>query len=282
MLETLRELRSKKIERLGFPIKIQRYSFVLDLNAWPVVLAGSLWVLVIGFESVLQYVANGGLLLILGFILTFLGIVFWLRDVVREATFLGFQNPSIRYCIRIGMYLFIVSEVMFFLAFFWADIHSWIIPVLQLGHVWPPESIVYFHWSGYPLINTGILLSSIFVCRWIKHAIKLEDWNELFYAFMILFGLSVVFLFNQVIEYTNAPFGITDSVYGSAFFMLTGFHGFHVLLGTIAFLVMFMRCYLGHIERSFFAGIRYAIWYWHFVDVVWVGLYFLVYLLPII
>ena len=183
------------------------------------------------------------------------------------------------------MILFIVSEVMFFFGFFWAYFHFSLSPAIEIGCLWPPYSIQVFDYLHIPLYNTFILLVSGVCVTWCHHNIILKK-NETvdkylvedtIIALILTILLAIHFTGYQLLEYTEASFNISDSVYGSIFFMATGFHGFHVLVGTFFLFVCLIRLWKGHFSINHHLGLEFAIWYWHFVDVVWLFLYVCVY-----
>ena len=173
--------------------------------------------------------------------------------------------------------MFIISEVMFFLAFFWAFFHSSFAPTVELGCIWPPAGIEVFSPWEIPLLNTVILLSSGATCTWAHDAIVAGDRRSAILA--LVFTLLLAFLFTgfQVYEYKHASFTMSDGIYGSCFFMATGFHGFHVQIGTIFLLICLIRLSNHHFTREHHFGFEAAAWYWHFVDVVWLFLFVAVY-----
>lgn len=207
----------------------------------------------------------------------FILAVFWWRDVVREGTFQGVHSSKVLRGLIIGILLFIVREVFFFLSFFWAFFHSRLAPTVELGSVWPPSGVIPFNPFQVPLLNTIILLSSGVRITWAHQAILNEKWEVAKNRLIITWILGFYFLGLQGFEYFIASFRITDSVYGSTFFMATGFHGFHVIVGTVFLLVIWFRMLKGHFSRRHHFGFEAAAWYWHFVDVVWLFLFSVVY-----
>lgn len=187
------------------------------------------------------------------------------------------QTVLIRKNLRLGFLLFIVSEVLFFVGFFWAYFHSSLSPVIQIGSSWPPPGIETFKAWDVPLLNTVILLTSGASCTWVQYALIAGQYDDVVLGFICTLSLSFLFIFFQFEEYVGAAYGISDSVYGSAFYMLTGFHGFHVIIGTIFLAVCFGRFLLGHYTSRNYLGFSLAAWYWHFVDVVWLVLFIAVY-----
>ena len=201
----------------------------------------------------------------------------WWRDIIREATFEEQHTFSVQRGLRLGMILFIVSEIMFFFAFFWAFFHSSLSPAFNIGGVWPPVAIEAIQTSGIPLTNTFFLLSSGATVTWAHHAIIVRAKKQAIIGLILTVILATIFTGFQGIEYFDAPFTITDSVFGSCFYMATGFHGFHVFVGTISLIVSLIRIVFNHFTSTHHFGFESAAWYWHFVDVVWLFLFVTVY-----
>jgi len=201
----------------------------------------------------------------------------WWRDVIREATYEGQHTMAVSSGLRMGMLLFIVSEVMFFFAFFWAFFHSSFNPSPAIGGVWPPMFLSVLNPWEVPLINTIILLSSGATVTWAHHSIVYGSKLNATISLILTVVLAIIFTLLQVFEYITAPFTISDGIYGSTFYMATGFHGFHVFLGTCFLSVCLLRVYLNHFTREHHFGFEAAAWYWHFVDVVWLFLFITIY-----
>jgi len=201
----------------------------------------------------------------------------WFYNIVIESTFQGNHTKKVQFGLKMGMILFICSEIMFFFSFFWCFFHISLAPSIWIGSIWPPAGLKYISFLDIPLLNTVILLSSGISLTW-SHRIflnkKLIDaFNGLFIT--ILWGL--FFTYVQSWEYNSTTFTINDSVYGSIFFTLTGFHGFHVILGFSLLIVCLIRLLFKHFTAKQHVGFECSIWYWHFVDIVWLFLYFIVY-----
>ena len=201
----------------------------------------------------------------------------WWRDVVMEATYQGHHTPVVQIGLRYGMALFIASEVMFFAAFFWAYFDASLFPKEAIGGVWPPENIRTFDPFELPLLNTLILLTSGVTVTWAHHALREGDRQGMLLGLGLTILLGITFTSVQAYEYSNAAFGFKDGIYPSTFFMATGFHGFHVIIGTIFLTVCWFRAYKGHFKPDHHFGFEAAAWYWHFVDVVWLFLFVCIY-----
>nr|YP_010974595.1 cytochrome c oxidase subunit III [Pomacea reevei]WNR57048.1 cytochrome c oxidase subunit 3 [Pomacea reevei] len=217
------------------------------------------------------------LTLILGLTLIGFTMFQWWRDIIRESTLQGFHTMQVSKGLRWGMILFITSEVCFFFAFFWAFFHSSLAPSMDLGSCWPPLGIHALNPFEVPLLNTGVLLASGVTITWAHHALMEGNLKEALQGLLFTVILGIYFTFLQAGEYYEASFTIADGVYGSTFFVATGFHGLHVLIGSSFLLVCLMRVWLQHFSIGHHFGFEAAAWYWHFVDVVWLFLYLSIY-----
>lgn len=216
-------------------------------------------------------------LLFTGFIILILIIYQWWRDIVREASFQGLHTNKVSIGLRWGIILFITSEVFFFLAFFWAFLHSRLSPRIELGINWPPKGIKPFNPLEIPLLNTLILLRSGLTVTWTHHRIIENNYYQSLQGLILTVILGFYFRILQLYEYIEAPFSIADSVYGSTFFITTGLHGLHVIIGSIFLFICLIRLIFNHFSSTHHFGFEAAAWYWHFVDVVWLFLYILIY-----
>ena len=220
--------------------------------------------------------------LILGLLIVVCTMALWWRDVLKESRTAGLHTPVVRLGLRYGMTLFIASEVMFFVGFFWAYFHFALYPdhVLGTEHgTWPPEGIHTFNPFQLPLLNTFILLLSGTTVTWAHHALIHGNRRALITGLgcTILLGLS--FTTFQAIEYSDAPFKFNGGgIYSSVFFLATGFHGFHVIIGTLFLIVCWFRARAGQFTPQRHFGFEAAAWYWHFVDVVWLFLFVSIYI----
>nr|AGN52995.1 cytochrome c oxidase subunit III [Samia cynthia cynthia] len=248
---------------------------LVDYSPWPLTGAIGVMTLVTGL---VKWFHNFNMnLLIIGYIITLLTMYQWWRDVSREGTYQGKHTILVTKGLRWGMILFIVSEIFFFLSFFWAFFHSSLSPNIEIGSMWPPLSITPFNPFHIPLLNTIILISSGVTVTWTHHALMENNYSQTTQSLFITIILGIYFTILQAYEYLEAPFTIADSIYGSTFFMATGFHGLHVIIGTLFLLICFLRHNSNHFSSNHHFGFEAAAWYWHFVDVVWLFLYISIY-----
>ena len=199
------------------------------------------------------------------------------RDVISEGTYLGNHTLAVQKGINIGVALFIISEVFFFLAIFWAYFHSAISPDVEVGSQWPPLGIQAINPFELPLLNTVILLSSGATITYGHHALIKGDRSVAIYGTIFTVLLAIIFTFFQGVEYSVSSFTISDGAFGTCFFFGTGFHGLHVIIGTIFLGVALWRIYAYHLTDNHHLGFEGGILYWHFVDVVWLFLYVSIY-----
>nr|UXX18303.1 cytochrome c oxidase subunit III [Aspidoscelis marmoratus] len=254
----------------------QAHSYhMVNPSPWPVTGATAAFALTGGL--VMWFHHNKLILLQIGLILLFLTMIQWWRDVVRESTYQGHHTPTVQKGLRYGMILFITSEVFFFIGFFWAFYHSSLAPTPELGGQWPPSGIFPLNPMEVPLLNTAVLLASGITVTWAHHAIMSGKHKEATQALTLTIILGLYFTLLQAMEYYEAPFTIADSVYGTTFFVATGFHGLHVIIGSSFLLVCLLRQINYHFTTQHHFGFEAAAWYWHFVDVVWLFLYISIY-----
>nr|ACA62451.1 cytochrome c oxidase subunit III [Drosophila malerkotliana]QXG19141.1 cytochrome c oxidase subunit III [Drosophila bipectinata]QXG19336.1 cytochrome c oxidase subunit III [Drosophila malerkotliana] len=248
---------------------------LVDYSPWP--LTGAIGAMTTVSGMVKWFHQYDISLFFLGNIITILTVYQWWRDVSREGTYQGLHTYAVTIGLRWGMILFILSEVLFFVSFFWAFFHSSLSPAIELGASWPPMGIISFNPFQIPLLNTAILLASGVTVTWAHHSLMENNHSQTTQGLFFTVLLGVYFTILQAYEYIEAPFTIADSVYGSTFFMATGFHGIHVLIGTTFLLVCLLRHLNNHFSKNHHFGFEAAAWYWHFVDVVWLFLYITIY-----
>jgi len=290
---------------------------LVNPSPWPVV--GSIFVFLMAVGLIIWMRSMGGgaglfglrgpLVFSVGAAGVLLVMFVWWRDVIREAHG-GDHTPVVQLHLRYGMILFIASEVMFFVAWFWAYFDAALFPgavypievmgpdgttavtkeiigmvdrnKLTGGH-WPPKPSANFSGTfdpwGLPLVNTLILLTSGTTVTWAHHALLNNDRRGLKWGLAITIILGVLFTACQAYEYMHAGFKYAGHIYGATFFMATGFHGAHVIIGTLFLTVCFLRALAGHFSPKQHFGFEAAAWYWHFVDVVWLFLFTCIYVL---
>lgn len=248
---------------------------LVDARPWPILGAFGAIITIIGLIKWFHFFDNS--LFLLGSLITILIIFQWWRDITREGTFQGLHTYPVTIGLRWGIILFITSEVFFFISFFWAFFHRSLAPTIELGITWPPKGIIPFNPLQIPLLNTLILLTSGLTVTWAHHRLIENNFTQTTQGLSLTVILGVYFTILQAYEYIEAPFTIADSVYGSTFFIATGFHGLHVIIGTTFLLVCLLRHLNNHFSCIHHFGFEAAAWYWHFVDVVWLFLYISIY-----
>lgn len=248
---------------------------IVSQSPWPFLRGFSLFFIIIGTAFSIHN--NFDYLSLIGLIITLLIIFQWWRDITREATFEGFHTLTVKKGLKLGVILFIVREIFFFIRFFWTYFHIILAPDIEIGISWPPSGITPFNPFQIPLLNTVILLSSGITLTWSHHRILIKKFNQAFISLLVTVLLGFYFTILQVLEYFEASFTISDRVFGSIFFLATGFHGAHVIIGSIFLLVNLFRIRLNHFRVNHHFRFEAAAWYWHFVDVVWLFLYTFMY-----
>ncbi len=260
---------------------------LVNPSPWPFIGAMAAFVMAIG--AVMWMHGGTSAIVIIGFAGVLYTMFMWWRDIINEAH-AGDHTPVVGLHLRYGMLMFIASEIMFFVAWFWAFFDASLFsgePIqaarsLATGGVWPPKGTEIFDAWHLPLLNTIILLTSGTTVTWAHHALLNNDRKGLIQGLMVTIALGAIFTCVQAYEYAHAAFAFNrdsgGNIYGSTFFMATGFHGFHVLVGTIFLAICLFRAMKGHFTPGQHFGFEAAAWYWHFVDVVWLFLFAAVYI----
>jgi len=253
---------------------------ILHPSLWPFMGAVSAFIMLFG--AVLLFHGHGPWMALIGVVGVAYVMFAWWSDVIHEAN-TGDHTPVVRIGLRFGFILFITSEVMFFGAWFWAFFKNALYPMGPqsplVDGVWPPAGIETFNPWHLPLINTLILLCSGAAATWAHHALVHENnRKDMFNGLVIAIILGLLFTTFQAYEYSHAAFGFSGNIYGATFFMATGFHGAHVIIGTIFLFVCLMRVKAGQFTPDRHIGFEAAAWYWHFVDVVWLFLFGVIYI----
>lgn len=248
---------------------------LVTLRPWPILTSFRLIIILIG--SIKWFHEFNYNIFTLGFFLTLLNRYQWWRDIIRERTFQGFHSIKVSKLLRIGIILFITSEIFFFISFFWAFFHISLSPSIEIGEIWPPILIFPFNPYNIPLLNTIILLTSGIRITWRHYRILNKNFFERKLSLIITVILGLYFTILQIFEYKEATFSISDSIYGSTFFIITGFHGLHVIIGTLFIIITILRLIKYQFSPIHHFGFEASSWYWHFVDVIWLFVYISIY-----
>ncbi len=248
---------------------------LVEPSIWPAMGAFSAFLMLGGAVLAMHYETWWVMALgVLGVLGTMYG---WWSDVVREATFEGYHTPIVQIGMRYGMALFIASEVMFFVAWFWAYFNASLFPTAAIEGTWPPPGVAVLDPWDLPFLNTLILLMSGVTMTWSHHALREGNREHMLQGLAVTILLGLAFTSIQAYEYVHATFAFDGGIYSTTFYMATGFHGFHVIIGTIFLIVCFFRARAGHFTPDHHFGFEAAAWYWHFVDVVWLFLFACIY-----
>ena len=234
---------------------------------WPLLVSLSLFSVISRFVLYVN-IKFSFLSFFFSFFFLFLTAFLWWKDFLRESL-VGYHTHKLELRLRVAMLLFILSEVFFFVSFFWAFFDSSFAPTIELGMVWPPKGLVPLSFYSVPLLNTVILLTRGVTVTWAHHSLINNFYSKSVYSLGFTIFLGAYFLVMQYLEYEEAQFSLADGVYGSTFFMATGFHGMHVLVGTTFLFYVFLNLLLGKLLFNHHFSFEAAAWYWHFVDVVW-------------
>nr|AXS66205.1 cytochrome c oxidase subunit 3 [Tenebrionoidea sp. 24 KM-2017] len=248
---------------------------LVNVSPWPILASFSTLTLMLGIIKWF-HLLNNNLMLISMFTLIIISYQWW-RDITREGTFQGYHSMKVSIGLKWGMILFITSEIFFFLSFFWSFFHNSLSPSIEIGLIWPPLNITPFNPLQIPLLNTLILISSGLTVTWAHHALMENNYTQSLQGLFFTVILGLYFTALQAYEYLESSFSISDSSYGSSFFMATGFHGIHVIIGSSFLLICLIRHMQNHFSMIHHFGFEAAAWYWHFVDVVWLFLYISIY-----
>lgn len=248
---------------------------LVRIRPWPFIGAGAIFNIILSLICFLHLKIRIGIFLS-GVIIGAL-ILAWWRDIIREASVIGAHITRVRHGLELGIILFITSEVIFFVTFFWAFFHRRLAPATEIGCLWPPAGINFLNPFAIPLLNTAVLLASGITVTWAHYGLLNDYKCQLSWGLGTTTILGIYFTFLQLTEYYSSSFSIRDSVYGATFFVATGFHGLHVLIGTTFLRVCWYRAHQEQFNSAHHFGLEAAAWYWHFVDVVWIFLFIRVY-----
>lgn len=251
--------------------------FLLTPSPWPLIISFSCFNLF--FSGLLIFKFLETWIFIFNLICLVLISFFWWIDYSKEFNLEGFNSSGLEKGVKMAIILFISSEVLFFFSFFWSYFHFTLSPTIEARLHWPPIDIESFDYTNTPIVGTLVLLTSRITMTLAHHFIAKGDTQLCRINLLLTVVLGAFFTYLQASEYASAFFGIRDSTFGTVFFVLTGFHGLHVIIGTIFIRVSLTRRLSTSSRKNCCSSIELASWYWHFVDVVWLFLYFLIYYL---
>nr|DBA43538.1 TPA_asm: COX3 [Bombus balteatus] len=255
----------------NFPFHMVTYS------PWPMIV--SIDIMNMMLSIILWIYLNNLMIMMMNSMVLLMSSLMWFRDIIRESTFQGMHSLYIIMMMKFSMIMFIISELFFFISFFWTFFHNSISPSIEINFSWPPKMIMFFNPFEIPLLNSIILILSGFTVTLSHYNLLNNKFKSSILTLMITIILGFYFNFMQVFEYYNSFFCINDSIYGSIFYLSTGFHGIHVLIGTLMLLFSLIRMIKNHFSSIHHMNFEFSIWYWHFVDVIWLFIYMFYYIL---
>ncbi len=259
-------------------LKYPKHLFhVLEPSLWPFFIAFGLFFFVTGIAFSMHYIITGYYILILGIIILIVTSIFWFLDISREAVVKGYHTRIVRKGLKMGFLFFITSEIMLFMGFFWAFFHSALCPSIVLGSLWPPVGLKTISTFDFPFFNTIILIVSGFSVTWVHKGISIGSYKESIDGLLITIFLGLFFICLQGLEYYESTFNLQDGIYSSVFFLLTGLHGCHVIVGVAFLFVCFLSLLANHYLTNHYLRFVLAVWYWHFVDIIWIFLFLSLY-----
>lgn len=271
------KLQNRSLSSAASTTGLQHPYHLVDPSPWPALTSLSVLTLTIGMVLYFHKYPGGGSVLTFGLLCVLYIATLWFRDIIRESR-LFLHTSKVKRGLHLGMLLFIVTEAMFFVGMLWAFLNAALMPTVHVGMSWPPVGIVPVKadtWFARPILNTWLLLASYFSANAAKHAMDLGDHSRCRMNLMVTIGLGILFSYYQYLEYCEAAFTFSDSIFGSTFYLSTGFHGFHVILGFLYLFVCLLT--LKDAGPNHSTALSLAVLYWHFVDIVWVFILILVY-----
>jgi cytochrome c oxidase subunit 3 len=246
-------------------------------SPWPFIASLGVFFLVTGLAFFMHRIFYGAFILLIGLLIITLTSYNWFRDICEEASFCGYHTLVVKKGLKSGFLLFILSEIMLFFGFFWAFFHSSVSPSIFIGNSWPYPGIDAIPVFDFPLFNTALLITSGISITWAHRGVAIGSYSNVIDSLIVTIFLGFLFVLLQGLEYYEATFNLDDSVFSCTFYMLTGLHGCHVIIGVTFIFFCFLRFLKGHFSTRHYLGFVFAIWYWHFVDIVWIILFLSVY-----
>nr|DBA43512.1 TPA_asm: COX3 [Bombus citrinus] len=248
-------------------------------SPWPIMISMNLMNLLM---SLISWIYLNNFMFSMFNLLTFLmSMMMWFRDIIRESTFQGYHSFYITSMMKFSMILLIISELFFFISFFWTFFHNSMSPSIEINSFWPPKMIKFFNPLEIPLMNSITLILSGLTVTLSHYNMLNNNMKSSMLNLILTISLGTYFNLMQIFEYSNSFFCINDSIYGSIFFLSTGFHGTHVMIGTLMLSYSLLRMYKNHFSPIHHINYELSIWYWHFVDVIWLFIYMFYYIIMI-
>ena len=257
---------------------IQLHPFhLVGPSPWPIFTSFSLMNLALSLGLTAQGYISNNIFIFISLITVLYSMTLWFKDIIAESTYLGDHTIAVKRGLNQGFLLFVVSEILIFSSLFWAYLHSALNPTMEIGMSWPPMGIEAISPAELPLLNTIILLASGVTITYAHHALINGNRSNTLYGFIYSTLLIALFVFCQILEYSFAGFTISDGVYGSTFFALTGLHGIHMIMLVIMLVVCTWRVYNYDFTNTSHVGAETTILYLHGLDVIWLFIYIIVY-----
>lgn len=256
-------------------MRYQHPYHLVQVSPWPIALSLSTFSLLLGSVLLFNNIFLAKEITLLGIASIIYGSYYWFKDIIIEGTYRGEHTKQVEKGLTLGFVLFIVTEVCVFFSLFFSYFYQALVPSIEIGGIWPPIGIITMDYKGVPLLNTLILLSSGFSITASHNFILNRNFSMAYVYLIYTIVLGILFVYCQYLEYFNSFFTLTDSVYGSIFYILTGLHGVHIIIGTIFFIFTLLR--FSHFTTEHHVQFTSASIYWHMLDAVWLLLYFLLY-----
>lgn len=261
-----------KASKLSYP-----YQMILS-SPWPFLISIIFFDFFLFVVSLFYNVLYSDIFFNVTFILTGITVYFWISELIKEGLYKGDHSKIEISNLTIGFILFVVSEIIIFIILFVSFFYNSFIPSIEIGSEWPPYGINIINPYSLPLFNTALLFfSGISISISQNYLLIRKKYNTLFFLFVTIV-LALLFTMVQYYEYKQASFSIVDSIYGTNFFVLTGFHGIHVIIGTSLLLISLIRFYFNHFQSNNQVGFHASAIYWAFVDWLWLFIMAFVYI----
>lgn len=256
-------------------MRIAHSYHLVQFSPWPLTTGISIMSIMLGNVMIFQNIYLAKELILISLISLSYSLFNWFKDIIIEGTYQGEHTIKVQKGLNLGFILFVISEICVFFALFYSYFYNCLVPSIEVGGIWPPTGIITVDYKAIPLFNTLILLSSGFTITICHNLILHKDYNNSLFYLLFTILLGVVFIYFQYVEYYNSPFTLTDSVYGSSFYILTSCHGLHIIIGTCFLLFTLLR--FSHLSSHHHIQFTTSAIYWHFLDAVWLLLYFILY-----